>query len=130
MHGELVGGETNYCKTMGDEDDGCVGKLLFDVFQQTMLCLHVERRCSFVKEQHAAWAYQCAGYGYTLRLTFGQSATLLSTHSVQSVRQLEHEIRHSGIKRPAHLLLRSSWVPHKQVVAYGSAKESVSLWHV
>lgn len=114
---------------MGYEYHGVlvVGK---DVAQQAALRLSIKSRRSLIKHHYLSIAQQCTRYGYALSLTFGQSPTLLSTASVETIGHSEHKISTTLAQDFAHFLLGCVALTKSQVVAYGAAHERVALRHI
>ena len=125
-----VGGEIDYGKAVGDEDDGCVGIVRLDVLKYFALCLDVECRCGFVEQQYVARVYDGTCNGNALCLSFRQSASAFAAYGVESVGQVEHEVGKSYAECLVHVLGGGFRVAHAQVVAYGAGEERVALRHV
>lgn len=116
-------------RAMGYEDDGLalVGK---DVLQQLSLCVGVEGGGCFVEEHDGAVAQQCPGYGYALRLPFGEAAALLAANGVESEGHVGNKTGAAFAECCPHFLISCGELAQAQVVAYGSAEQGVALRHV
>ena len=115
--------------TVGDEDDRAL-LVLQEVREQLALGIGIEGTGSFVEQKNAAGTKQGTGNGNALGLSLGQTATMFGETGVKTVGQLVDEVGTGRLQGCQHLLIGGSRTAKEQVVAQGTAQQSVSLRHI
>ena len=114
---------------VGDEDDRAL-LVAEQVVEQRALRVCIQRRGRLVEEHDTARAEQGTGDGDALRLTLGESPTLLGKDRIKPLRQVEDKVgaRHAQCRH--HLVVGRLGVAEDEVVAQRPAEQRVALRHV
>ena len=112
---------------MGDPDERLAELLTLQVLKDLTLSVGIERRGGFVKEEDGAWLQQGSGDGNALCLAFGETAALLATDGVESLRQIVDEEGTGTLQGIVHLGIGGIELTQLEIVADGAGEEAVAL---